>query len=476
MTETLRSLQPEETRRAFEGLHQSFDDLSRQTGILAPRRLRLIGLGLQSQAREVQSLSADKQVALAEMRAFVARLRTWSRESYSGWIPALQLDMTPSRAAFEAGLPSFHALGYESWAQVALSADDESARIEEEDARNGFDADGYNESAVEIPPNDPDAELGDLSADVVAATGPLDVWPPSVESARMALQQDPSRFVRWARTARWIRPFVNDTERWARVMGRLRWLAQEVVGGSEFSRVLDPSTRPSTTWAESLGRNPVRSWLKTLWRDTRVAGTANAVASWLEEALGSLPVDDVAQIVRPKAGEVLALQPTAVFASRAKRRHLVEVQRRLHGMQPDSSMALAAVEPPVDLAEARRRNDRKRDPIREAMAALRPFTAGKRVVVVGNRRNQVVLDALARDLGFSAVCGNDGRNLDAVVEKIANRTVDFVLVSVFVGHSTSWKLGSAARSSGVKYICVGRGGVQACARAIAARCGQLMAA
>lgn len=103
------------------------------------------------------------------------------------------------------------------------------------------------------------------------------------------------------------------------------------------------------------------------------------------------------------------------------------------------------------------------------VAQIRPFTAGKSALFVGNRNDPNLKAHLEDRFDLKVTwCEGDPRRIQAQCDSIAHSSYDLVLLATgFQGHSADGVLGRAARAVGVPFVRVFKGRSLACARALA---------
>ncbi|MEO1228285.1 MAG: hypothetical protein AAFZ18_05210 [Myxococcota bacterium] len=223
-------------------IEESRDELAWST---APRQ-RLAILAWICEARSHTDLFPE-DLEIRESVARVSRqLTEIGKAFWPGSVTALQLQMQPS------DLPR-HLLGGSpaTWARAAELAERALASLEYGDERRGHDPYGWSDSSALSPePSQPSSILEGLVSAVEEAWGPLDRF---AEPRNPEDLPDPVLYQRWVRELRWIRVQHVDPDRWARVMGRLRWWACRRNGPVQAEgRELEPTFRPERPWSRLL--------------------------------------------------------------------------------------------------------------------------------------------------------------------------------------------------------------------------------
>lgn len=225
-----------------ERIHECRDELAWSTA----QRQRLAILAWICEARSHTDVFPED----LEIRDAVARvsrqLTEIGKAFWPGSVTALQLQMQPS------DLPR-HLLGGSpaTWARAAELAERALANLEHGDERRGHDPYGWSDAAALSPePSDPSAILESLVSVVEGAWGPLDRF---AEPRNPEDLPDPILYQQWVRELRWIRVQHVNPDRWARVMGRLRWWACRRNGPVQAEgRELEPGFRPERPWSRLL--------------------------------------------------------------------------------------------------------------------------------------------------------------------------------------------------------------------------------
>lgn len=192
----------------------------------------------------------------AEIRDAVARvsrqLTEIGKAFWPGSVTALQLQMQPG------DLPR-HLLGGSptTWGRAAELAERALAQLEQGDERRGLDLYGWGDSdALSPEPVDAKELLEQLVEGVESTWGPLDR---SAEPRNPDDLPDPAKYLKWVRELRWVRSQHVDPDRWARVMGRLRWWAARRNGPvQKEGQELEPTFRPERAWSELLDARGVQ--------------------------------------------------------------------------------------------------------------------------------------------------------------------------------------------------------------------------
>jgi len=455
-----------------------------ELGLVVPDRQRLVILEWICHARAIEEGSGGERAVVEQVAGIARDLTSLCKLYWPGSVTALQLHTSPHRAA--ASLPEFRPTAPRmTWNDVAEAAERQLSRLVEADAAQGRDEYGWSDvGALKPRPLDPETELGTLRAWVEKLTGTIDAQPSKATAAsvRSMRPQETARIVEWAKALRWLRGAVVDFQTWGRIAGRLRWLAAELRDdGAPIARQLDPAYRPATTWAASLGRDPVAQKRKrerqALYARLGGVGAADAEALtvWLRDALTVLDAETICRAVAPLKELVLSLDPATSSDNRGARNRLRKVQAQLAGASPDDGGATdpAQTEEPIDDTDEDEAATAV-DPTAILFSAVRPHTEGRRVVFISNRNDPELEGMLTDTFGFAAIdwCEGTPRRVQAAEERIGQGAYDFVLAATgFQSHSVDGVLYVACKRADVPYVRVNKGRPVACASAIAARLG-----
>jgi hypothetical protein len=493
---TVKSRAPLPVDQAIEALEPILDRIEAERpelGLATPERQRLVILSWICRARAVEEASDDAKPVVNRVAAIAKDLTALCKVYWPGSVVGLQLNATPDMACRDlgngkgGGTPG-------TWSEAADLADCALAELVEREAKAGRDEYGWSDTtALKPAPLDPEAELATLRIRIEKATGPVDAPPPKnpAASVRMPAPKDLAQFLEWGRLARWLRGAVVDFDTWARVAGRLRWLASRIQKKApQLAQTLDPSFRPPATWAASLGRDPVEQKRKkeraALYRRLPglSAGDEAGVLAWLREALELLDRDALAKAVAPLRDIVVGLR-IEDFKDRRHRRRLRGVQDILRGGPADTVQANGDEEGEVSNDDANGRVEGADEPVEgmaddaqvvdpgaELFARVRPHTEGRNAVFVSNRLDPDLEGLLREALGFATIdwCEGTPRRVQSVEERIGQRAFDFVLAATgFQSHSVDGALYRACKKAGIPYVRVNKGRPVACAAAIARR-------
>ncbi len=482
--------------QAIEALEPILDRIEAERpelGLATPERQRLVILSWICRARAVEEASDDARPIVNRVAAIAKDLTTLCKVYWPGSVLGLQLNATPGKACRDVGDGNTGGTPV-TWSAAADLADRALADLVEKEAKAGRDEYGWSDAvALQPAPLDPEAELAALRARIEKVMGRVDDPPPKnpAASIRTPGPKELAQFVEWGRLARWLRGAVVDFDTWARVAGRLRWLASRIQEKDpHLARILEPSFRPPTGWAASLGRDPVEQRRKkeraTLYRRLPglSVGDGAGMLTWLREALELLDRDALARAVVPFRDIVLALR-IEDFKDRRHRRRLRGVQDILRGgpagpaqtngdeeceVLPDDANGCidGSDGSPDSLAD----DAQAVDPGAALFARVRPHTEGRNAVFVSNRLDPDLEDMLRETLGFATIdwCEGTPRRVQSVEERIGQRAFDFVLAATgFQSHNVDGALYRACKKAGVPYVRVNKGRPVACAAAIAQR-------
>jgi hypothetical protein len=430
-------------------------------------------------ARAIEDAAGGARPIVNRVAAIARDLTALCKMNWPGSVFAMQLNVTPHQACRDL-LAGAGGVAPKTWSEAADLADRTLVALDEKDAKSGLDEYGWSDGfALKPAPLDPEADLAELRVRVEKATGPVNAPPPKTPAAmvRSPGPRDLAQFVEWSRLARWLRGSVVDFEMWAKVAGRLRWLASRLEGKEpQLGKILDPGYRPPSTWAAALGRDPVEQRKKrdrvALYRrlDGLSAADENGVLAWLRDALELLDKDAITKAIRPFREPVVAIRVEDFTDRRTHRRRLREVQAAL-GAADDGDAVVANVAVDAVLTPEPE-NPQGMDPGAALFARVRPHTEGRNAVFVSNRVDPD-LEALVREaLGFATIdwCEGNPRRVQSVEERIGQKAFDFVLAATgFQSHAVDGALYRACKKAGIPYVRVNKGRPVACAAAIARR-------
>jgi hypothetical protein len=311
--------------QAIESLVGGIDADDKRLASMSPQRLRLWVLYWICHARSYEETLPD-EVDVARAVAKVAkRLTELCKRFWPGNIRALQLHARPSEAGV--GGPAT------TWREAEAMA----RRLLEDHLRqgpqNGLDNDGWSDAAALLPrPADAPAMLAEMTEIVVRVTGALDAAPEFTSPPNDEVLEELAVVTQ---KLRWLRGCA-DAERWGLLMGRLRWLAQEVGSrGARLKGLLDPLHQPATSWATLFaaeGESPQQVEAVTdLLHGRPGPGTdREALAAWIVRALDVLDTAQIAMVLSPVRSEVRDLDPAQLPApGRRVRRRFRDLVARL---------------------------------------------------------------------------------------------------------------------------------------------------
>lgn len=466
---------PEKSVEALDVLTDRIRDSREELGLCAPERQRLAMLAWICEARSHADAFPEDLRVRDRVGAISRQLTDVGKTFWPGSVTALQLHMQPR------DLPR-HLLGgtASTWYRAAELSEAALRAKELEDERRGFDAYGWADQKQLHPrPSDPEKMLDEVVGEVERMSGRLSTHAaPSDQSAR----PDAVQFLRWVRTLRWLRGTDVDPERWARLAGRLRWWAfrrEPALGGP--SRELEASYAPSQSWASLLGLDPEVRRLQVrvleLLAGPPAIDSTEALVSWLQEALpfGDTYHANIVKLMEPHKDLILTLTPeTLPESDRRLRRRLARLQEDLQA--PGTTLRLMPL--PADAREVSIHNELleasgARVPERlpeRLLERVRTATAGKRSVLVGNRRDPDLQAVLQEAFGFASLDLKiaEPRRAQALGEAIEEGQYDMVLSATgFQLQSLDHLLSRACRAAKVPYLRVNRGYPLACLRALA---------
>jgi hypothetical protein len=238
-----------------------------------------------------------------------------------------------------------------TWTRASELAERALHSLEHADERRGHDEHGWADFDFLRPaPADPEATLAALVDEIERLGGSIERY---AEARDAPSWPTPEQYAAWVRTVRWLRGTHVDPERWARVVGRLRWWAgRRDPKLSAIAKELDAAFVPERSWAELLegakaGAPPSPPSTLVDAARGRCAGKRIVVVSHRRDP-----------DLRGRLGEVLeaaSLEWTVAEPSRLK-----ALGDQIHGKSFDlvlGALGLQAPAPDRFLADACRRSD-----------------------------------------------------------------------------------------------------------------------
>jgi hypothetical protein len=283
-----------------------------------------------------------------------------------------------------------------------------------------------------------------------------------------------------AQRLRWLRRATSDDAGWGEAMGRLRWLLPACPGARErLEDLLSAAYVPAAPWADILLGPELEAR-----RRARIAEIASRVpqrpverellVAWIREAVDLLGNPQLAALLVPIRGEVgAAVEHLRDGADRRMRRRIDGLLERLESLGDAEAARLRsgiASEDGAPSTPLLATSTEARPDARAALVArVRPHTERQRAVLVSNRLDPMLQDALEEELGLRVTPAEaTPRRLRAVCERIRAGSYELVLSATgFQDHSTDAALKRATRAANIPLVRVDRGRPLACVRALA---------
>lgn len=434
---------------------------------MAPELQRLHMTAWMSRARSLERALPGHEGVERAVRSIARSLTNVAKLWWPGSVIALQLQATPEQV--RAALELEGAGELDTWAEVALAAEEHAARVVEQTASRGLDEEGWADAAELTPaPPDAGAVVGEARKEIESVLGSIDERPQ--EARRAALAEDlegPRVTLAAARKLRWARGAAPSPELWARALGRLRWAArQRVRGVSALAELLDAEYAPPQPWAIVLGRDPEamerRRRRKRLIRDVPAPDAeVDVVRDWIVSAFDvggdELPTDRIARHAAAFAATVDRIDADDLSSLHRKklgklRRHLglVEDDGPTPDLEASSTEADQPEEPDPPPAKVG-------DPQEELTREIRRLLTGRQALFVSNRTDPDLQQGLEELLGLDlAWCAGDMRRVQSACERISGGTYDLVLCATgFSDHA--WTPCSTAPPAAPTWTTAGSG-------------------
>lgn len=328
---------------------------------------------------------------------------------------------------------------------------------------NGHDADGWWDSPQAEPANS--AELmAEVENSLVEISGPLGRIPDSAKQEHLGL------YISSALKLRWLRTHTDQSILWGELMGRLRWLRDQVSGGPAFSEsallsdVLHASFQPANTWEEMASEQDEENRVSNLIKNPPAVETSEGeLIAWISQAINVMDTPSLSELLEPLKDRLLALD-TAVLqnSDRRLRRRISVLQKSFATEQAPDESPESEDEPSAIPAMSE---------IERLVSAILPVTAGRRVLFVSNRADNTLKSRLLELLKFSSIDWCDSSQHNRVVNhcrSIENGAYDLVLSATgFQLHRTEIVLAQATALAKIPLVRVNRGRPMACVRAVA---------
>ena len=244
-----REHRPERTdlSRAIDELRVLSDrvrDSRDELGLCTAERQRLAILAWICEARAHTDVFPTDSSIRDQVAVVSRQLTEIGKAFWPGSVTALQLSMEPR------DLPKHMLGGFAStWTRASELAERALHSLEHADERRGHDEHGWADLDFTRPsPADPEGTLKALVEEIERIGGSIERY---AEARDPNARPTPDQFTRWVRTVRWLRGTHVDPERWARVVGRLRWWAgRRDPKLAALAKELDGGYVPSRPWSE----------------------------------------------------------------------------------------------------------------------------------------------------------------------------------------------------------------------------------
>jgi hypothetical protein len=453
-----------------------------ELALLTPERQRLQMQVWVCEARSYQEIHLGDEKVYDAVSRVVKQLTGMAKAFWPGSITSMREHVGPEVVVSDHRLkaPPPH-----SWLEARERVEEAGESAAAADDANGRDEFGWPDApALLPPPNRPECLLQEIRSRIVKLTGPLE-GKPDFEAAKLPKRPSTKlvgEFVELGRKVRWLRLAVPDQDLlWGRLCGRLRavnawWRAKQ---NGPLLAVLSPDFAPKKSWAAELGIDPERRQRqRRRWNLFQRFQSANALA--VDEMAGLLGGSfdlfnniELAALLAPAVSTIQSIGGEAL-EKRPWRRRLGALKKRLQEGSPESREEREALEAikregpaggpdeSLDVAETA-------DPVAMLVEQLRARTAGKRALLISNRKDDTLAEQLRSRLGFSEVdvAVSDPRRLSSASEAISGGAFTFVLaVSGFMGHSADGAVADACRRSGTLLVRIGKGRPLAAIRAL----------
>lgn len=467
-----------ELRKLQELIAGSEEELA----LLTPERQRLQMQVWVCEARSYQEIHLGDEKVYDAVSRVVKQLTGMAKAFWPGSITSMRAHVGPEVVVGDHRLKG---PAPRSWLEARELVEEAGESAAAADDANGRDEFGWADApALLPPPNRPEGLLQEIRSRVEKRTGALE-GKPDFEAAKLPRRPSPKlvgEFVELGRKVRWLRLAVPDQDLlWGRLSGRLRavnawWGAKQ---NGPLLAVLSPGFAPSKSWAAELGIDPERRQRQRLrWNLYQRFQSANALtvdemAALLTESFDQFNNIELAALLAPAASTIQSIGDETL-EKRPWRRRLVALKKRLQEGSPESREereALEAIkcEGPAGGADDSLDVAETADPVAMLVEQLRARTAGKRALLISNRKDDALAEQLRARLGFSEVdvAVSDPRRLSSASEAISGGAFSFVLaVSGFLGHSADGTIADACRRSDTLLVRIGKGRPLAAIRAL----------
>ena len=458
---------------ALAALDKMLHDIDAQLPAVAKKsaeqqRLHLLVWICQARAFE-EAWPEARPVPIAVQR-IARRLGEIGKMLWPGSVRALQLATSPA----DTMEPHAAEAPPTTWAQAAERAELRRREHILKATSAGFDADGWMDTTAGAPPPNPGALLAQAVADLDALLAR------SVDASTE--EHDVAALVRIAQVLRWTRRSATDHLAWGIAMGRLRRRSTSLgTHGVTLRKTIDPTYKPPSTWVPAVAA-PTEGALSKERSDKLVTELASlgrgedTLLPWLLRAFDAFPTPALAEMLRPRRDQAMALGELAgTYEDRRIRRRLRDLLQRL---------ATGGVEEAPPSARRALRSKEEEEPesgddsaLQQLCDRVRPHTQGRRVLFASNRADDKLEARLTELLGVRMTgCDSAPRRLQSQCERIAQGSYDLVLSATgFQDHAMDSALAKATSAARIPYVRVNRGRPLACAQAIARELGESIA-
>jgi len=395
--------------------------------------------------------------------------------AWPGSVRALQLWARPSHALEGLAHPP---VAPQTWAAASFVMEHELERLAERPAHDEY---GWRDRAELLPePADPSAVLDEAVEKMENVLGPLAGSPDEKKDKlkEEEVLEQLEDLVLAAHLLRWVRRCCPDRKRWGLAMGTLRWTAKEYRPATEpLQEVIDDDYRPSSSWAELLGRDPKVNEQNRLRREIKrhppeKTWPEEDLLDWLQRAFRVFANPQIAKMAASVQDAILNLtNEDFADADRTTRTRLRKLQAIFRVGEDVSDVRLPTDE---ELANGNGTEPSQPKPVADPATVLlgkvRPLVQGKRMLFVSNRDDEELRARLEEDLGCKVTLknGSSTRQMGVIVDGVTPERYDFVVMATgFNRHHADTNLCRAAKAAGVPYLRVNKGRPLATVRALA---------
>lgn len=460
-------------------IEDSSEDFARMTTMY--QRLHASEWIFRARAIEEQ-LRADEAIEEA-VHQIARHLTALCKVYWPGSVKGLQAYMTPAQAL--EGLVRTKKIPTK-WEDTVEIVNDELEDL----AESPRDPYGWGDLGRCLPaPPDADAVLEEAVAKIEDVLGPLSEEPDRKKSSmsKHQIAESVEELVLAAHLLRWCRQEVSDSERWGRAMGLLRWAARNLRdhgdAGDALRLTLSDEFQPTVSWAALLGRDPEVKRKNRVRRDVmnklpRAESLEEDIMDWLVNAFTVLTNPQIAKITVPVHGQILQFTDVDFAdADRNARSRLRKLQKIIRRGMDTSNVALPEDDEDEDdegsnegsAGPTKKKKKKVVDPATLLLERVQEYTAGKRILFVGNRDDTRLKKELEQDLhGEVTIKSVNSKREKVVVDAVTADKFDLVLVaSSFVGHNVMNNVCRKAKAEGIPAVRVSKGRRAATVRALA---------